>query len=567
MFRKYLILGFLLFPWITFALDATYYADAFEWKRTADGSIFSQNNFSAALCSWVLGNAIYAYSANTGVIVTLNDRPNCNRHAGVIDLSKVAFTTFAPLSAGRIQNISVYETAQGTPKFNKSIFSQNDFSEFSIDLDTPLSNTYFAGESIRLRWKSKDKASQVFVYLENKTTWYSESQVLKTETNGVFDGFISFPGESGEYHFIIASGNRFETTQPRKLHLLPRESITYPKTQEYTKANIRFSVKNQKDDFYVALPSKTFGEISLQSDEKSFVSFGQSPKLSLDASFLGKASYVFTGYTLSTSSSLDRAPISPLVQTWLVILDRAYDSLGQEKVRIQKQKSNLIFRFRLASSDQVLPNYYFTLPDGNVIEYTFPQKYKDADGFLKRNILIQASVPFTQEWTYKLETVSSNWYAYFNIPITKGEVWNTVSLFSSENIRTLKRDRQKVESTVVTSINRLRASLQKSLLIVDPILSQVAQMKAENMSQNDYVWHWTPDWKNIVQFAKNLKINLQGAIAENVAWGNVSDTILQDGLEQSWSHRYTMIDEKYSKIGIGYVLKWEKTYLVQVFGE
>ena len=567
MFRKYLILGFFLFPWITGALDATYYADVFEGRRTANGSVFSQNNFSAAFCSWSLGRQVYAHSANTWVVLTINDRPNCTRHPNTLDLSKIAFSSFAPLSTGRIDGISIHELPKSTLQFNKSIFSQYDFSEFSVELNSHISNTYFAGESIRLRWVSKDGASQIFIYLENKDTGYSESQVLKTEKNGTFDGFISFPREYWEYHFVIASGNRFETTQPRKLYLLPREGISYPINPEHTKANIRFSVKNQKDDFYVSLPLNTFGEFSLQFDEKSVSSFGQSPKISLDSSFLGKASYTFTGYTLSTPSSLDRAPAAPLIQTWSVILDRVYATSGAEKVRIQKQRTNLIFRFRLKFSEQVLPNYYFTLPDGNVLEYTFPQKYRDTDGFLKRDILIQANIPFTQEGTYKLETVSSNGYAYFNIPITKGDVWNTVSLFASESTRVLKKDKQKVETTVVTSINRLRASLQKSFLIVDPTLSQVAQMKAENMSQNDYVWHWTPDGKNIVQFAKSQKINLEGAIAENVAWGNVSDVILQDGLEQSGSHRYTMIDAKYWKVGIGYVFKWEKTYLVQVFWE
>jgi uncharacterized protein YkwD len=46
----------------------------------------------------------------------------------------------------------------------------------------------------------------------------------------------------------------------------------------------------------------------------------------------------------------------------------------------------------------------------------------------------------------------------------------------------------------------------------------------------------------------------------------LSDMYLQDGLEESWSHRFAMLYEWFTKVGVGYVLKNKNTYLVQVFG-
>ena len=47
----------------------------------------------------------------------------------------------------------------------------------------------------------------------------------------------------------------------------------------------------------------------------------------------------------------------------------------------------------------------------------------------------------------------------------------------------------------------------------------------------------------------------------------ISDLALQDGLEESGSHRYAMLLPKVQKMGIGYARNGEKSYLVQVFGE
>lgn len=91
------ILGIFSLPSLLFAMDATYYSDDFEGGYTANGDVFSQSNHSAALCAEELGQFIYVSRGNTGMTVLANDRPNCTRYPNLVDLSRSAFESFAPL--------------------------------------------------------------------------------------------------------------------------------------------------------------------------------------------------------------------------------------------------------------------------------------------------------------------------------------------------------------------------------------------------------------------------------------------------------------------------------------
>lgn len=80
------------------AFEASYYSDAFEGGTSANGTTFSQVNHTAAICYEDLSQLAYVNTTQTGMVVTLTDRPNCVRHTDRIDLSSSVFSTFAPLS-------------------------------------------------------------------------------------------------------------------------------------------------------------------------------------------------------------------------------------------------------------------------------------------------------------------------------------------------------------------------------------------------------------------------------------------------------------------------------------
>lgn len=94
-------------------------------------------------------------------------------------------------------------------------------------------------------------------------------------------------------------------------------------------------------------------------------------------------------------------------------------------------------------------------------------------------------------------------------------------------------------------------------------------MKADDMANRGYFGHRNPEGLYINDFAKQKGIDLKTTIYENIGYGegSISDLALQDGLEESGSHRHSMVLPKVTQVGIGYAKNGEKTYLVQVFGE
>lgn len=82
--------------------DILYYADSFEGGGTANGDRFTQSAYSAARCSASLGKLLQITAEGKSVMVKANDRPNCDKHPDIADLTTTAFKSLAPLSKGRL---------------------------------------------------------------------------------------------------------------------------------------------------------------------------------------------------------------------------------------------------------------------------------------------------------------------------------------------------------------------------------------------------------------------------------------------------------------------------------
>lgn len=81
---------------------ASYYADKFNGRKTANGEVFSNNGMTCASNQYKLGTHVKVTNAKTGKSITckVNDRIG---KAGRIDLTKNAFKQLAPLSAGLVK--------------------------------------------------------------------------------------------------------------------------------------------------------------------------------------------------------------------------------------------------------------------------------------------------------------------------------------------------------------------------------------------------------------------------------------------------------------------------------
>lgn len=83
------------------ATTASYYADKFDGRKTANGEIFSNQGMTCASNQYKLGTYIEVTNPKTGksIVCKVNDRIG---KAGRIDLTKKAFAQLAPLSKGLV---------------------------------------------------------------------------------------------------------------------------------------------------------------------------------------------------------------------------------------------------------------------------------------------------------------------------------------------------------------------------------------------------------------------------------------------------------------------------------
>lgn len=561
------VLLFLISVSQIFAFDATYYDDSFEWQWTANGDVFSQNTFSAAICDIPLGGYAYVSTASTGVVVTLNDRPNCRKYPDVIDLSRIAFEPFASFSKGRVTDVSV--VSFGTKSvFQKKMYPQSIFQEQNVLLKQNFANIYFADEAFLIQWKVTDGKRNVIIYLSRKDTGEEFTFLAETDSAGNFSYPLPLPPIPWEYYFVISSGNSFSWVKPISLFLFAPSDFSYPPPSSSGSISFTPKVLSTQTNSYILLPENFWGVLILKQDGRIFSSTWTVIIPETTWMRAGRAQAYIVWNSLSTSSPLDKNPLSYTLWDSSVILDRTHDDYWKNKVSTRVLKNSVLFRFRLKDGDTLRSKYYVTLPNGDVREYDFPKSFINQNtGFLKTGIVINANFPITEFGTYKLETVTNKWFAYFNFPITKGNVWNIINPLSYEERTTIKNQRTTVERDIVAGINKIRAWLGRPLVSVDTTLTNLAQAKANDMASNWYVWHWTKEWKDIVEFGEALGFSLSGSIAENVAGGNVSHLALQDGLEESWTHKHAMVDPEWTKIGIWYTVKDGKSYLVELFSE
>lgn len=105
--------------------EASYYADMFNGRRTANGEIFSNDKMTAAHRSLPFGTLVKVKNMRNGrtAIVRINDRgPYAETHKRVIDLSKTA-----------ARKLGIYKT--GVANVKLAILSKDKRSDYVVEED------------------------------------------------------------------------------------------------------------------------------------------------------------------------------------------------------------------------------------------------------------------------------------------------------------------------------------------------------------------------------------------------------------------------------------------------
>lgn len=93
-------------------------------------------------------------------------------------------------------------------------------------------------------------------------------------------------------------------------------------------------------------------------------------------------------------------------------------------------------------------------------------------------------------------------------------------------------------------------------------VEEVAQVKSEDMSENDYFSHTSPTYGSPFDMLKEFGVDYSTA-AENIAAGQQSPESVVDGWLNSSGHRKNIMNKNITHIGVGYAK--DGNYWVQMF--
>jgi uncharacterized protein YkwD len=117
---------------------------------------------------------------------------------------------------------------------------------------------------------------------------------------------------------------------------------------------------------------------------------------------------------------------------------------------------------------------------------------------------------------------------------------------------------------VVELANGARSGEDLNQLYCDRELARVAQRHAKDMCDHDYVSHTSRDGRSMVDRVDQAKIDYM-AVGENVAMGQKTPEHVHEGWMGSELHRANILNDMFSRLGVGYVECGGQPYWVQVF--
>jgi uncharacterized protein YkwD len=136
------------------------------------------------------------------------------------------------------------------------------------------------------------------------------------------------------------------------------------------------------------------------------------------------------------------------------------------------------------------------------------------------------------------------------------------------------QSRDQLRAFALELVNRDRVLNQTGKLTLDNLLSEAAQLHAEDMSQRNYFNHVTPEGKNprdrflaaggskLVAVGEN--ISRSGSRTASLTYGIAEE--LQRGWMYSNGHRENLLTKEYKKFGYGIATSADgKLYAVQMF--
>lgn len=142
-----------------------------------------------------------------------------------------------------------------------------------------------------------------------------------------------------------------------------------------------------------------------------------------------------------------------------------------------------------------------------------------------------------------------------------GKIYEKEKIPSADDLQAI----QKLEQKAMDLLNLDRSKFGLPALIWDPKLSMIATAHSEDMKQNHFFGHHSPQTGSLRDRLKNAQYrNISGG--ENIAYHqNLNEA--QMGLMYSIGHRQNILSKDFNKIGIGLAFEKDHLYLTQLFSK
>lgn len=112
-------------------------------------------------------------------------------------------------------------------------------------------------------------------------------------------------------------------------------------------------------------------------------------------------------------------------------------------------------------------------------------------------------------------------------------------------------------------VNQERAKQGVAPLVMDEVLTNMAQFKAEDMATRSYFAHRDPEGRDVNDWKGDFAY--RPVVAENIAYSTEGVTDNINNLIKSPGHYANMVDPRYEVLGVGIAAAGGKTYMTQHF--
>jgi len=132
-----------------------------------------------------------------------------------------------------------------------------------------------------------------------------------------------------------------------------------------------------------------------------------------------------------------------------------------------------------------------------------------------------------------------------------------------------------VAGLLFQATNQARQGKKLGILADDEILAKAARDHSQDMLKRNYMSHFSPEGKSVVDRVKKYQGKVQRSLGENIhtissAQGLVDPKAVADQMMDDWmhsaSHRKNILSQDYSFLGVACASDGQRIFCTQVFG-